>query len=1066
MPLSVIRASAGSGKTYQLAVSFIRILLNGELAGEPQNPAAILATTFTRAAAGEILDRVLRLLSEAVLSDERRDNLAKQLGAPLSPQNCQRLLANLAGHMDRLAISTMDAFFAQIAKAFASELGLAPDWTMAVNEGEAELLRETLHAILSEADLQSLAEALWTFRRGVVSSMLGALTELAPNLNRTSPASETPTAFARPEVRRWSTDELAAATKTLAASADWIPKTKAGSAVKLWEDALDKLRAALTPGEEATALLEVPLALRIFNDTDYSKHPIPGPLASAMKPLLARACEALLRRHRAREAALCWLAQHYKHHRRAAAFRAGAYTFSDIAAMVTSAALQREELYFRLGTRFEHVLFDEFQDTSRLQFHFFRPIIEEIGGAAGEVLVVGDEKQAIYGWRGGDRALMHAPLDEIGKRIGSGPSKILSESYRSSRAVLDAVNRTFQMLRAEWLDEKQTDKEAIEAAGREWSATFPGHQPAKDVEKLRGRVRVILAQAGESADAAGKNDALLAKALEFVAAHLSEDPHRKIGILLRKKNLMPRLIADIRSAHSEVDVSGEGGNPLTDSRAVEVILCLLAWLDHPGSTAARSLVLTSPLAVAFGFPSSVSADQKPGNDERRILRALRRELIERGFATTLRKWIRHPAFPAAWSDHDRQRCEQFLEVAREYDAHSPARLSDFAAHVRTRPVERPGGSQVRVMTIHASKGLEFEAVLLLELDAAQGGGGDVILGGDDGAPRIVPSKKDAPFLGMEELVAAQATADFMEELSVLYVGMTRACSFLDIILREGSKAPLGLLLRRALQVDSDRVVEECDGLSLRESDEARGRGKLPTDKGDPGIAGASAPRGKMASAPFTGRAGHTTPSGHDARGIVSAASILTPANRSAMRRGDLIHAWLRQFSWIEDGLPDAAALVKSTAELAADLDRAEVARWAQRLIEEAKTPGTDVHRALTMPPATSGKAIELWRERAFAVLRDLQGRPEVLSGAFDRVVLWRDANGKPLRAEIADFKTDRFSSPQERTAIETRYAPQLAAYREALCLLCPGLDKASVATALTFVLSGVNARGDFTETES
>ena len=72
MPLAVIRASAGSGKTYQLAVSFIRILLQGEIKGTPQNPAAILATTFTRAAAGEILDRVLRLLAEAALSEERR----------------------------------------------------------------------------------------------------------------------------------------------------------------------------------------------------------------------------------------------------------------------------------------------------------------------------------------------------------------------------------------------------------------------------------------------------------------------------------------------------------------------------------------------------------------------------------------------------------------------------------------------------------------------------------------------------------------------------------------------------------------------------------------------------------------------------------------------------------------------------------------------------------------------------------------------------------------------------------------------------------------------------------
>ncbi|MEO6787665.1 MAG: UvrD-helicase domain-containing protein, partial [Chthoniobacteraceae bacterium] len=489
MPLAVIRASAGSGKTYQLAVSFIRILLKGELEGQPQNPSAILATTFTRAAAGEILDRVLRLLAEAALSEERRENLATQLGMALSPQHCHRLLANLASHMDRLAISTMDAFFAQIAKAFASELGLAPDWTMAVDEGEEELLRETLHAILGEADLQSVAEALWTFRRGIVSSMLGALSELAPNLDRTISAQEMPATFARPEVRRWSKDELSAATKTLAASADWIPKTKAGTAVKLWEDAIEKLRAALTPGEEATALLEVPLALRIFNDADYSKHPIPAPLTAAVKPLLTRACEALLRRHQAREAAFCWLAQHYKNHRRDAAFRAGAYTFSDVAAMVTSAALRQDELYFRLGTRFEHVLFDEFQDTSRLQFHFFRPIIEEIGATHGEVLVVGDEKQAIYGWRGGDRELMHGPLDDLGKKIRSSPARILSESYRSSPAVLKAVNRTFQSLGGEWLEEKHTDKDAIESAGREWSATFPEHKAAKDVRKLRGRVR-------------------------------------------------------------------------------------------------------------------------------------------------------------------------------------------------------------------------------------------------------------------------------------------------------------------------------------------------------------------------------------------------------------------------------------------------------------------------------------------------------------------------------------------------------------------------------------------------
>lgn len=138
---------------------------------------------------------------------------------------------------------------------------------------------------------------------------------------------------------------------------------------------------------------------------------------------------------------------------------------------------------------------------------------------------------------------------------------------------------------------------------------------------------------------------------------------------------MPRLIADIRSAHPDVDVSGEGGNPLTDSRAVEVILCLLAWLDHPGSTAARHVVLTSPLAAAFGFPESVRAEDPVGTDERHALRRIRHDLTAHGFATTLRKWIRHAAFSAACSDHDIQRYEQLLGVAREFDARGPARPS-------------------------------------------------------------------------------------------------------------------------------------------------------------------------------------------------------------------------------------------------------------------------------------------------------------------------------------------------------------------------------------------------------
>ena len=1049
MPLTVIRASAGSGKTFQLAMSFIRILLAGELAGQPQNPSAILATTFTRAAAGEILDRVLRLVAEAMLSQERRDFLTKELGHPLSVAHCARLLSALAAHVDRLAISTMDAFFGQIAKAFSSDLGFAPDWTMAVNEAEADLLRRTLHALLNATDHRSLGAALWTFRRGVVSSMLDALRDLAPEFSAAKQEHDVPAEFTEPEPRRWSGAEITDASRVLAARSAWIPQNKSDKKPpKTWETALDKIAEAIQPGAEAIPLIEITLAQRILFGGDFQKHPLPPELRDALRPLVERASEAMRARHLAREDALRWLGAHYSRHRRAASFSGGTYTFGDVAAMVTAAALDCSDLYFRLGTRHEHVLLDEFQDTSRLQFRFFQPIVEEVGSTGGEVLIVGDEKQAIYGWRGSDRALMHGPLRELGARIGDGGERTLDESFRSSPAVLTAVNRTFTRLRTPWLGEDAKDGEVLESAGREWAAAFPEHKPAKIVENLQGRVRVLKVANDPDGDTESHKQALVAQALDLVGAHLAEDPQRKIAVLLRKNALMPRLIASLRNAHPDVDVSGEGGNPLTDSRAVEVILGVLTWLDHPGNSAAHHLVAHSPLAMVFGFSGN---GETAHGEAASLARELRHRIMERGYATVLREWIRNPIFPAACSDHDLQRCEQLLEVAREFDTGGPGRISEFVAHVRARRIERPGGSGVRVMTIHASKGLEFEAVILVDIDARSGGHGTPILHNPDGTFHIVPSMKDAPLMGLDDLVERNLREDFMEELSVLYVAMTRARSFLDIVLRADAKVPVAALLRAALlPVGEDGIAEEFQGVSFRASQEARGSTNIVPGDNDPGVA-TDVPLENAPLASAFGRTVHITPSGANERTTVSIARILSPANRAAMRRGELIHEWLRQIAWIEDGLPDAETWIASAAETAREVDRRDITRWAHGLIKEATSDGSELHRTFSRPVVIAGETIELWRERRFAVVRETGGRNEVFSGSFDRVVLWRDAGRKALRAEIIDFKTDRFDSPQERAQIEARYVPQLDAYRNALCLLCPELNPRDVKASLAFV---------------
>jgi ATP-dependent helicase/nuclease subunit A len=117
----MIRASAGTGKTYQLSNRYLGLVASGV------PPEAILASTFTRKAAGEILDRVLVRLADAALNEVACRDLADALGdMSLKPARALDVLAHLVKQLHRLRISTLDSVFAQMATSFSLELGLPP----------------------------------------------------------------------------------------------------------------------------------------------------------------------------------------------------------------------------------------------------------------------------------------------------------------------------------------------------------------------------------------------------------------------------------------------------------------------------------------------------------------------------------------------------------------------------------------------------------------------------------------------------------------------------------------------------------------------------------------------------------------------------------------------------------------------------------------------------------------------------------------------------------------------------------------------------------------------------
>src|SRR5690606_25525447 len=123
LPRELVLASAGTGKTFHISSRIIGLLASGVA------PDAIFASTFTRAAAGEILDRVLQRLARAALDSAAAAQLNRDAALEGSTQpeftaaDWLRLLARVVKHLHRLNISTLDSFFVRTATTFADDVG-------------------------------------------------------------------------------------------------------------------------------------------------------------------------------------------------------------------------------------------------------------------------------------------------------------------------------------------------------------------------------------------------------------------------------------------------------------------------------------------------------------------------------------------------------------------------------------------------------------------------------------------------------------------------------------------------------------------------------------------------------------------------------------------------------------------------------------------------------------------------------------------------------------------------------------------------------------------------------
>lgn len=1031
-PHRLIHASAGTGKTWELSGRFLKLCFAGV------EPGRILATTFTRKAAGEIQDRVLERLAKACDEEKARTALAQQLGRDLDAAEARRLLARLTRRLDQLRVRTLDAFFVHLAKLFALELGLPPEWGIAEEAEDLLLQREAVARTLARTERLELIQLLRGLQQAEASRSVERVLLDEVKRGRNAFLDSRPEAWSRVQPEPGADDEgvEAALLRLLEVP---LPRTRKGlgDVSANWKKEVPAL-AARVRARNWTEFIEKGLGAKVAaGERSYSGFDIPADMLGELELLVRQARHDLVAEVALfNAAALGWLSRFEESYEELKA-EERAYRFEDLPKALHPRDERRleslDQIWYRLDGAIDHVLLDEFQDTAPVQWRILEPLVSEIladGTASRSFFCVGDLKQSIYGFREAEPRLLASlherfPVLEIEK---------LTKSYRSSAVILDTVRRTFESIGAS----PAFDRPEHAEAAREFQESFDAHEAA---HQRPGAAFLVEAPRGEE----DPQQAVLRLTAKRARAIHDEAPHATIGILVRRNQLIARLIFLLRD--EGLRASGEGGNPLTDSMAVLHFLSLLHLSDHPGDTAAAFHVATSPLADLAGLTPEGWREQRS-----EVARVTRRRLALEGYGALAASFL--AAVDGGYGPWDRRRFRQLVDLALAHDERAGPRADRFVDHVRVTRVEDPAATQVQVMTVHSAKGLEFDAVLLPELDVRFSlRESELFASRPDPAgllETISHSRSEEVCKLHPELAALwseRARRELREALCLLYVAMTRARHRLDLLVQPQND-PLKTshdfagILRAAL----GRGPADAQGILWRHPESSeRWIPKPPPAPAAAPPAPPSARPFRLATQPRS--LPHRTPSAAEGGGEVTASELLRSPRSAARRTGDLVHLWLSQIEWLETFVEDEARLLALGRALVADEDLLRDALGELRAFLAQPTVRAELTRAGR--PASPAGVPTVWRERAFALrLEEPDGSRALWSGSFDRVVL----EGRPgawTSAVVTDFKTDRVK-PSELAERVAFYRPQLEGYRRVLARMT-GLDPTRIEARLLFL---------------
>ena len=746
----IYRSSAGSGKTYTLVKEYLLIALKN-----PDDFRHTLAITFTNKAMQEMKTRILEYLHDFIelKPHAMREELIEELGVSEQEFNrrCRILINNILHKYSDFAISTIDAFFQRIIRSFTKELGIYGQYQLELDQDLVLLqaIDDLLADLKENEDLtdwivkfseEQLNEGKnWDIRRALMNLGQQIFQEHFINL----------------ENKLLNTSEIKTFQQKLSDEVHNFQKELDNHA----EQAFEIVRSnGLAPEEFSRGLGG---ALSYFNN--IRKGNIKEP-TSAVQEAQTNINKWVKKKCDRRELLLSvaenelmpllsksidfYLSNCAKYASCAAAYRFiyGLGLLSDLSKKIKDHKQDRDILFIqdatrlilqllnesdspfifeKTGTFFKHYLIDEFQDTSTLQWKCLMPLVYDTISSGNRSLLVGDTKQSIYRWRGGDWQLLHQQAE---KDIHPQPVKIqhLQENYRSAKEVIEFNNELFRQLPLQLynsLKEEISSENSLTIELLDSIADVYSDVEQKNPRQLKNNGFIQISAVNEEED--HWKESVLSQ-LPTVLDDILERGYQlnDIALLVRKGSEASELAQHLLSF---TDDNGKSKYPVLtnealmigNSRAVKIIINALKHLQDK-----EDIIALAELVYHFSKKSDPSAaiDFHKHTNKSELTRLLPKEykeiekaILHYSLEETVELIIRTFDLPGKNGEaaYVQTFQDKVLDFARKEGNDISAFLQWWEEKGVTESIQVPSGVEaINITTIHKAKGLQYPVVLL------------------------------------------------------------------------------------------------------------------------------------------------------------------------------------------------------------------------------------------------------------------------------------------------------------------------------------------------------------------